>query len=59
MNLVYREEEWPHGLRCAQCDHLLSDGERYSQRLHGFQDDVPILLVVCASCAVVGETEKS
>lgn len=49
---VYHEEEWPHGLRCAECSRLFTEGERYSARLTGFQDDIPMTLIVCVGCAV-------
>jgi hypothetical protein len=48
----YREEDWPHGLRCIDCDRLLADGDRYATRLTGFQDEIPITEVVCLECAL-------
>jgi hypothetical protein len=50
--VVYHDDEWPHGLRCAECQYLFQEGERYSRHLHAFQDDVPILKIVCVGCAL-------
>lgn len=55
---VYRDEDWPHGLRCADCDRLLREGDRYSERLTGFQGEHPLLLIVCAGCATT-QTPRS
>jgi len=52
---VYLDDEWPHGLRCAQCNSLFVDGDRYSARLESFVDDTPLCLVVCVGCALAGE----
>lgn len=51
MKLV-RTEEWPHGLRCFDCNTNLDDGDPYSERLYGFVDEVPAVEIVCISCAV-------
>lgn len=52
LGVVVREEDWPHGLRCAECKSLLGEGDRYSERLEKFMGDVPIVLIVCLSCAL-------
>jgi hypothetical protein len=51
LGVPYHEEDWPHGLRCGECRHLFCEGERYSQRLFGFQEEVPVSVVVCVECA--------
>lgn len=51
MNTV-SAEEWPHGLRCMDCDTSLDDGDPYSERLGGFVDETPAVEIVCLSCAV-------
>lgn len=48
----YVDEDWPHGLRCAECSCLIEEGDRYSQRLSSFQDDIPVVLIVCVTCAL-------
>lgn len=54
--IPYKASEWPHGLRCADCSCLITEPERYSERLTGFQDECPMLLIVCLECAVKDET---
>lgn len=51
MNTV-RAIEWPHGLRCWDCDTILDDGDLYSERLSGFVDETPAVEIVCVTCAV-------
>lgn len=49
---IMRHADWPHGLRCGECDEEITDGERYSTVLEGFLEDVPIALVVCVTCGL-------
>jgi len=49
---IYFEEEWEHGLMCAECPHVFREGEPYSERLYAFTEDVPIVQVVCLGCAL-------
>jgi hypothetical protein len=49
---IYRAVDWPHGLRCAECQVPFREGMPYSERLTGFQDDNPMLLIICVGCAV-------
>ena len=44
--------DWPHGLRCMDCDTDLDDGDPYSERLTAFIDETPAVQIVCLSCAV-------
>jgi hypothetical protein len=45
--------DWPHGVRCAECDHLFTEGEPYHQTLQSmFEDGTPVLLIVCGDCAI-------
>ena len=50
--LVVQAEDWPHGLRCIECDAILEDGSLYSERLSGFVDETPAVEIVCMECAV-------
>lgn len=52
---AYNDDDWPHGLRCAQCDRLMQEGDRFSERLDSMIDETPIALIVCVSCALDGE----
>ena len=52
--LLHRDEDWPHGLRCAQCKRLMSEGDCYSERLESFIEDSPVCLIVCEDCALSG-----
>jgi hypothetical protein len=48
----YSDEEWPHGMRCAECDRLFEDGDEYEAVLHSMMaEGVPMLLVLCYVCA--------
>lgn len=54
IGLVYRDDEWEHGLRCAECNRLMQEGDRYSERLHALTSDgIPIVVIVCVGCAVM------
>lgn len=53
--LVVTEEDFPHGLRCAECNRELPPGERYSEKLDGFIGDTPTVILVCVTCATHGE----
>jgi RNase P subunit RPR2 len=48
--LYYSDAEWEHGLSCPICERVLVEGDEYRTRLESFQDDIPVLLVVCAAC---------
>lgn len=50
--LIVTEEDWPHGLRCLDCDSELSVGAAYSKRLVGIFDGSPIVELVCAPCGL-------
>jgi len=54
--LVVKTEDWPHGLRCMECNRELVEGDQYSERLSGFVDDTPAVHIICAECAVAGAT---
>ena len=45
-------EDWPHGLRCAECHRELGEGDRYSERLDSLIGDTPAVLIVCIGCAL-------
>ena len=47
-----RKRDWPHGLRCMDCGRRLSPGQRYSKRLTGMADEVPVVEIVCVECAL-------
>lgn len=57
LGMAYRTADWPHGLRCQRCGHVLRDGERFTTLLAAFTEDVPVLDVVCVSCG--GATSAS
>jgi hypothetical protein len=58
LGLPYVEEEWPHGLSCAECPHVFREGERFTTLLYAFSDDVPMSLVVCLDCATGRSRER-
>lgn len=49
--IAYDPTEWPHGLMCAKCPHVVREGERFTTLLYAFSDDVPMVLAVCLACA--------
>lgn len=49
-SLVFREEDFPHGLRCAECHREMTGGERYTHRLSSFVGDTPVVVIVCVPC---------
>jgi hypothetical protein len=51
-DLIVTEEEWPHGLRCLECDAELGAGDAYSKRLVAFFQGSPIVELVCAPCGL-------
>jgi hypothetical protein len=51
------DEEFPFGLRCADCDVLIEPGDHYSQRLEGFVDDVPLTVLTCVPCGYQSDAE--
>ena len=51
---LYTDEDWPHGLRCAACDVLFVEGQPISQRLDSFVYDIPVVVITCVGCAMVG-----
>lgn len=62
LGVLVETEDWPHGLRCADCNRLLEDGDRYSERLDSFTGDgVPLVVIVCVGCALTetSNTERS
>jgi hypothetical protein len=48
--LVVRGSDWPHGLRCMECDRVLPDGSIYGEQLVGLVGETPVTEVVCADC---------
>jgi hypothetical protein len=57
--IEYRDDEWPHGLACMDCRRVLHEGDRYSERLYAFVENVPLAEVVCLDCATAEEQEHS
>lgn len=52
--ITYRDEDFPMGLRCPECKRTFHDGDPISERLDGFQDDIPICVLVCVGCGLKG-----
>lgn len=49
---IVTKADFPHGLRCADCDREMEPGEHYSARLEGFVDEVPLTVLTCELCAL-------
>ena len=52
LGIPYADEMWPHGLRCAECDRLMMEGDRYSEQLISMAEEVPVVQIVCVVCAL-------
>ena len=50
--LIVSRREWPHGLRCMDCDERIALGYAYSKRLIGVAGDCPVVEIVCVPCAL-------
>jgi len=48
----YRAADWPHGLRCADCNRKFVEGQPISERLDSFIGDTPVVVLVCVGCAI-------
>lgn len=51
---TYAADDWPHGLRCSECDTLFIEGQPISERLDCFIGDMPCVVLVCVGCAMAG-----
>jgi hypothetical protein len=55
---VYAAEDWPHGLRCMDCEALFADGQPIAERLTALTEyaDEPAFVVdvICVGCSVAG-----
>jgi hypothetical protein len=49
-DLIVRTQDWPHGLRCGECDRVMNDGDRYAKQLVGMAGDTPVVMIVCCPC---------
>jgi hypothetical protein len=52
LGVPYDDADWPHGLRCADCHRLMSEGDRYSEQLASMADELPLVRIVCVVCAL-------
>lgn len=59
LGIVYRQDDWPHGLSCMDCPHVFDEGDRYTERLYAFVEDVPMVEIVCLRCATAARPERS
>jgi hypothetical protein len=50
LELVVRPDDFPDGVRCAECHRELTDGEQYAHRLSAFLGDTPVVRIVCVPC---------
>lgn len=55
---VYRDADFLspdgscHGLSCADCGDVFVNGQPISERLDGFTDDVPVVVLTCVPCGL-------
>jgi hypothetical protein len=47
----YASADWEHGLACLACRRVLREGDRYSERLTAFAEDMPMVELICLECA--------
>ncbi len=53
--LYYADSEWEHGLSCPICERVLVEGDEYRKQLRAFQEDIPVVIIVCAACEDAGK----
>lgn len=58
LGIVYVDEEWEHGLRCADCNRLMQPGDCYSERLDSFMYETPLVVIACVGCAVSNQDTR-
>lgn len=49
---VVTELDFPHGLRCMDCDEVIEPGQVYSERLRGMIGGDFFVELVCPPCAL-------
>lgn len=49
---IVRPEQFPHGLRCMDCQVELKVGDPYSLRLDDIVSGVPVTEITCLDCAL-------
>jgi hypothetical protein len=55
IGVIYRDDDWPHGLSCSQCRRVFSEPERYVEQPDAFIDDTLLTRIVCLACAGLPE----
>lgn len=45
-------EDWPHGLRCMDCDATIPEGTFYSKRLIAADEHAVVTEIVCVPCGM-------
>lgn len=53
---VYRDDDWPHGLRCGQCRHIFRESQRYIAQPDAFFEDALLTKIVCLACFGLDES---
>jgi hypothetical protein len=49
--LIYRDADWPHGLSCPACHHVMQDGDPYLERLDAIMVDCELVTSgFCPDC---------
>jgi hypothetical protein len=48
--LIVRDSDYPHGLRCGRCNRLMKDGDRYAEELTGMIGGLPMVELMCIPC---------
>lgn len=52
LGMVVAANEFPHGLRCMDCDRELPEGTRYTERLSGVSGESFVVELVCLACGL-------
>lgn len=48
---VYRDADYPQGLRCGNCD-LFTEGMPISEQITDFVGDTPTVVLACVPCGL-------
>jgi hypothetical protein len=48
----YHSEDFPYGLRCAECNEEFIEDQPIAEQLDSMLDDIPMVVLVCVPCGL-------
>ncbi len=52
--MTFSRDDYPHGLRCMDCDRKLEEGEAIAKRLVAVGEDAVVTETICMRCSLEG-----